>query len=117
MTSNLNELIKLMAEHVSPSDIVAAEQLAKISATIAKKRIELGMNQTEFAKFMGVSQGMISKWESEDYNFSVEALAKISEKLNLELDISMKPQLRRSRYPQNDSWDFSINGKKVMVGV
>ena len=37
MTNKLNELIKLMAEQVSPSDIVAAEQLAKISAIIEEK--------------------------------------------------------------------------------
>lgn len=117
MTNKLNELIKLMAEQVSPSDIVAAEQLAKISAIIAKKRIELGMNQTEFAKFMGVSQSMISKWESEDYNFTVEALANISDKLNLDLDINMRPQQRRTRYPQNGNWEFSLNGKKVSMGV
>ncbi|MCH5279935.1 MAG: helix-turn-helix transcriptional regulator [Lachnospiraceae bacterium] len=30
----------------------------------------MGMTQLEFAKHMGVSQGMVSKWESREYNFT-----------------------------------------------
>lgn len=92
MKTNLNDLINAMSEQISHSDILAANELAKISAVIAKRRIEMNMNQKQFAEFVGVSQSMVSKWESEDYNFTVESLAKICERLNLSLDISIKEQ-------------------------
>ena len=40
-------------------------------------------------KKLNVSQGMVSKWESEDYNFTIESLAQIAEKLELNLEISL----------------------------
>ena len=90
MKNRMNDLINKMADQLSESDLIASEQLAKISAQIVVSRIEKEMTQKEFATFMGVSQSMISKWEGEDYNFTVETLAKICEKLNLDLDISLK---------------------------
>lgn len=89
---NKDLLIKKLLETYSTSDIVAADQLASISAIITACRIERNMTQKEFAKFMGVTQGMVSKWESEDYNYSVKALAKICDKLNLNLEIRLTPQ-------------------------
>lgn len=90
MKTNLETLIKAMAEQLSNSDIISAKQLAKISAIITKKRLDLKMNQTQFAKHIGVSQSMVSKWESEEYNFTIGALAKICDKLDLELDVTIK---------------------------
>lgn len=116
MGNKLNRLIEMMAEQLSPSDLIAAEQLAKVSTAIAKKRIEMNMNQIDFAKFMDVSQGMISKWESEEYNFTVETLAKISEKLDLELDISLRPQAKKVSYGATTKWDCSLNGRKMVIG-
>ena len=45
------------------------------------------MSQKEFAAYMGVSQGMISKWESREYNFTVRSLNEICQKLNLKFNI------------------------------
>jgi len=90
MKTDLKSMIEAMSEQVSSYDMMAGEQLAKISAVIAKNRIDRGMTQKEFADFLGVSQGMVSKWESEDYNFSIAGLAKICDKLNLELEINIK---------------------------
>lgn len=96
MKTNLNELISAMSEQLSRSDIVAAEQLAKVSATITKRRLEMKMNQKDFAKFLGVSQSLVSKWESEDYNFTIETLAKICDRLDLNLDVSIKDQKKEA---------------------
>lgn len=41
------------------------------------------MSQKEFATYMGVSQSMVSKWESREYNFTTKALNEICKKLNL----------------------------------
>lgn len=65
--------------YVSSAEINAIRIKAVVAAVILKKRISLGMNQKEFASYMGVSQGMISKWESGNYNFTIDSLCEISE--------------------------------------
>ena len=74
------------------------------------------MTQAEFAKFMGVSQGMISKWESEYYNFTIETLANICEKLDWDMNIELKPNNDSSYSSVNDklpSWHSENNCIKV----
>lgn len=85
----MEELINNLSGEITGGDIVAAKQLAKVSATLAKVRIDRGMNQKEFARCIGVSQGMISRWESKEYNFTIEALSDICDKLGLELEIKI----------------------------
>lgn len=53
------------------------------------------MTQKEFVEHIKVSQGMISKWESGDYNFSIKTLAEVAEKLDMELYINLKPEAGR----------------------
>lgn len=72
-----------LTKGLTVSEIKSSKELALISAQIELKRKQMGMNQTEFARFMNVSQGMISKWESGDYNFSILTLNTICEKLGL----------------------------------
>lgn len=86
----LNEILQLFESELSVADINASKYLGKISAAIVKKRIELNMTQKEFASHMSVSQGMVSKWESGDCNFTVKTLAEIAEKLDLSLYIGLK---------------------------
>ena len=46
---------------------------------------------------MGVTQGMVSKWESRDYNFTIRSLNEICEKLELDLCVELE-----DRYSAND---------------
>ena len=75
-----------LTEGLTKSEIKSIIELAKISARLEMKRLDLGMTQKEFAQFMGVSQGMISKWESRDYNFTITTLNEICEKIGLVFD-------------------------------
>ncbi len=68
----------------SKAETKSIVELAQISARIERRRIELGMTQKQFADFMGVTQGMVSKWESRDYNFTIKSLNEICEKIGLE---------------------------------
>ena len=88
----LSEALADLAQDFSLADVIAAKLQAKIAIAITKKRLEYGMTQKEFAKKLNVSQGMVSKWESEDYNFTIESLAQIAEKLELNLEISLTPE-------------------------
>ena len=69
-----------------------------IGAEIVMKRREMGMNQKEFAKFMGVSQGLVSRWERGETNFTLESLTKISAKLGLEMQCPIKPSPAKVPY-------------------
>ena len=96
-SASLADLLAMFEDDISIADINASRYLGKISASIVKRRIELKMSQKEFAGYLGVSQGMISRWEGGDYNFSIKALSEIAEKLELELYINLKPPVKKSK--------------------
>ena len=87
-----------VSEGISEAEIKTTVELAKISAKIERCRLDLGMTQKEFADFMGVSQGMISKWESREYNFTIRSLNEICEKLGLSLSIGIEKPCPKSDY-------------------
>ena len=88
-----------VSEGLSEAEIKTAVELAKISAKIERRRLELGMTQIEFAKYMGVTQGMVSKWESRDYNFTIKSLNEICQKLEINLSVSMEKPHLKNHYP------------------
>jgi transcriptional regulator with XRE-family HTH domain len=56
------------------------------------------MNQESFAALLGVSQGMVSKYESGEYNFTIGSLNEICSKIGLEFNPDIIPQ----RVPKNN---------------
>jgi Predicted transcriptional regulators len=81
------ELAKIIADEVSAEDLQKADLLSSVANEISNQRIARNLNQKQFAEFLGVSQGMISKWENGDYNFTLEKLADIFTKLNVEISM------------------------------
>lgn len=75
-------MYKYLAEHLNLSDIYAADAISTVSAFVFQSRKKLGLTQKEFAEKMNVSQGMISKWESANYNYTIESIAQIAAKLD-----------------------------------
>ncbi len=80
------ETTSWLTNGISGEQLKIEKALAVISAKIYTKRTKMGLDQKAFAKFMGVTQGMISRWESGTYNFSISTLIGICEKLNLSFD-------------------------------
>lgn len=80
----IKELFDFLSAHISEAEFKTAIITAEISSRITKERIDRNMTQKEFADFLGVSQPMISKWESGDYNFTISAISDIFDKLNLD---------------------------------
>ena len=74
------------------SDIIEADMMVAISERLTKKRVEMGLSQKEFAKMLGISQGMLSRYEKGANNFSVKTLAKVFGELgiHISLDFSEK---------------------------
>ena len=60
-----------------------------VSAAIENKRYKLNMTQKQFAEMMGITQGMVSKLESAEYNISMDKLIEIFEKLDIEYKIDV----------------------------
>lgn len=86
----LGKDLKELVNSITGADLISAKVLADISVTIFKERLKRDMTQKEFADLMGVSQGMVSKWESDNYNFTIETLSSICDKLGLDLEIKME---------------------------
>lgn len=73
-------------EDISEERMFALKMQARIAVAIHRERKKREMSQAQFAAFMGVSQAMVSKWESGEYNFSVAAWAELSHKLSIPFD-------------------------------
>ena len=127
----LNEKIKQakksewLTKGINDTELRSLIELAQISAKIERRRIEMGMTQKEFADYMGVSQGMISKWESREYNFTIKSLNDICDRIGLEfrpvIDYCFKtPEFKRIEVENIESTDIRslkewlrrINSKK-----
>ncbi len=101
-----------VSEGISQAEIKSIIEMARISAKIEECRIDMNMTQTEFAHYMGVSQGMISKWESREYNFTIKSLNEICEKLNLELFVEINKPHDKNDY-KVVSWNENRTSKNV----
>lgn len=86
LAANLSSM--LIPERKRQDEIVAS-----IAVSLIKERKLRNWTQTDMAKYLGVSQSMVSKWESAEYNFTIEALVEIAVKL----DMSISNPLNNSR--------------------
>ena len=112
-----NSFIQSLADSLSRSDIIEITLKNTIVHTLICSRIEKSMNQKQFAQFMGVSQAMVSKWESGDCNFTVETIAKICDKLNIipQLELISENDYYSLMQKNNGSW--SVNKDCVISEV
>lgn len=104
-----------VSEGFSEAEVKTIVELAKISAQIERCRIEMGMTQQEFAEYMGVTQGMVSKWESREYNFTIKTLNDICQKVNRELSVELETSCVREDY-KVVKWDSDIVARKRRKG-
>ena len=103
--------VSWVTDGLSNSEVKSTIELAKISARIEMARLEKNMTQKEFADYMGVTQGMVSKWESREYNFTIKSLNEICEKLNIKLDILLYDSSDKNNY-NIVSWNNETNNNK-----
>ena len=104
-----------IADGLTESEVKSIIELSRISAQIEKCRLELGMTQKEFADYMGVTQGMVSKWESREYNFTIKSLNDICHKLGMTVEVNVEKNNVTKEY-NVIKWDadrFTRNAKKI----
>jgi len=63
------------------------EMLDSISIAVVDYRVSHGLSQKQLADKLGVSQAMVSKYESGDCNISLKALIELFDKLAISFDI------------------------------
>jgi len=82
------EFINEFADDKTKERFQLDDILYDISMKIFDFRMENNLSQKDLAKKLEVTQVMVSKLESGQYNPSIEQLWKISKKLNLEFTVS-----------------------------
>ncbi|MDO9534417.1 MAG: helix-turn-helix transcriptional regulator [Bacillota bacterium] len=64
----------------------------QISTAIFKYRLKHNLSQKKLAEKLGVTQAMVSKLESGDYNYTIGQLWKVSQKLGFKLNIELEEE-------------------------
>jgi len=89
-----------VAEHLGGKEACAKEELYdiyyKISIALFEYRIKHGLSQKKLAEKLGVTQPMIAKLESGDYNYTIEQLWKIAGKLEFKFNIEFKEDIQET---------------------
>ena len=106
----VDDLFALFADVLSPADVLSAKLMGQISSAITKERLDLNLTQKEFASHIDATQSLVSRWERGDYNFSINKLAEIASKLDLDVNITMS-HLEQSVSTSSD--ELETTGKIV----
>lgn len=62
----------------------------KISTALFDYRLKYGLSQRKLAEKLGVTQPMVAKLESGEYNYTIEQLCKIANKLGFMFNIEFR---------------------------
>ena len=81
-----------------------------ISTKIFDHRMSKGWSQKKLAEVLGVTQAMVSKLESGEYNYTIELLWKIAKKLGWELNISFEGA-QKDNYSVGYTADNQVDSK------
>lgn len=109
LKKGIGKEFECFVDYITGADLISADVLADISVTIFKERMCRGMTQKDFAKFMGVTQGMISKWESDNYNFTIETLSEICDKLDLSLEVKMDKRINNNEMDKYENINSNVD--------
>lgn len=111
--NSTNELLMQLSDELSAEELMLASLQGLIASEITIKRHEAGLSQKDFAKRMGVSQGLVSKWEAGENNYTLSTLVKIALALNIDMQVPYvldKPKIYTSKdsiiyLPGTNGWD------------
>ncbi len=90
--------------------------LGEISVRIVEYRRAHSLSQAQLAERLGITQAMVSKYESGDYNFSVRSLNDVCSKLGLGLEIRMsEPEAAAAQ--NNPLQSFCENNENDLIAA
>lgn len=90
--TNLLDMLDGEMSAAEKNDCHYYDILGDISIAMVEYRIAHQLNQKQLAELLGVSQTMVSKYESGSYNISVKALNDLCFKLGLSLSVALSAQ-------------------------
>jgi transcriptional regulator with XRE-family HTH domain len=106
--NNAWDLYYKLAENQENEVNDAYDIFYKISTAIFKYREKENLTQKELAAKLGITQAMVSKLESGIYNYTVEQLCKIANKLEYKFEVTFQPQEACKLVAWNIEDGFSI---------
>lgn len=101
-------LIEEIADKETKELFELDDLLVDISLKIINYRIDNEITQRQLAKTLGISQAMVSKLESGEYNPTVEQLWKVSKKLGWTFELLLKEPVKTEVWNINDT-EVDIN--------
>lgn len=75
---------------LTPADKDANRLIVEIALMIKSRRKDLGYSQDDLADILGISQPMVSQYESGNGNFTVETIAEICAALGMKMNVSFE---------------------------
>ena len=106
--NDMRTFVSSFADGLDDKAFALATLQAMIAAEISMRRQELNLSQKELAAMLGVSQGLVSRWEKGDANFTLSTLVAIASVLNLELQSPIQPTSIK-HYPAGGSNIYRFN--------
>lgn len=91
----------------------------KISTALFDYRLKYDLSQKKLAEKLGVTQPMVAKLESSDYNYTVEQLWKLAKKLNFKFSIDFD-EIKQDEYlvfSREEAQDDLVNYEMEFLAV
>jgi DNA-binding XRE family transcriptional regulator len=102
------DLIEELASDEAKERFELDDILVGISLKLIHYRINNNITQKELANVLGISQAMISKLESGDYNPSIEQLWKISKKLGWKFEVVFENIAQETNIWDTSNFEYEI---------
>lgn len=115
-TIKKSAMAELFGEHSKAIDYLSDLQFS-FANLIFSERLKREKNQTEFAKELGVSQGMLSRWESGDGNFTLKVIAEVADKLEMKPVLQFASISALGNFNNTKVKVISRPEKKIMTGI
>jgi len=97
-------LINELADEKTQEEFDLDDILLEISLTLIKYRLKNNLTQKDLADKLEISQSMISKLESGDYNPSISQLWKISKRLGWTFNVTFNEETTETKiWNENDN--------------
>lgn len=94
----MNDLVNTLVPNAEAEDLMLAGLQAMIASEITIRRQEMDLTQAELAEMMHVSQGLVSRWENGDSNFTLKTLVDIASKLGIEMQSPFRLRIAKAQY-------------------
>ena len=88
--ATLSDLVVALTRHMTVADMAKTAMHIQTSQMIHDARRKKGWSQKDLADKMGVNQSLVSRWESNECNFTIDTLVDIADTLGLSVQCPLK---------------------------